>query len=133
VTAALPFVLDSGALIALERSDERMTNLLKRTRAEQARLILPASVLAQTWRGGHGRQALVAALVNLDPERCLIAIVDSAAAKRIGLKIGESGHADVVDVHVALLAREHRAVVVTSDRDDLLRVDPGLKEFIVDV
>ena len=37
-----------------------------------------------------------------------------------------SGHADIVDVHVALCARERRHAVVTSDPDDIARVDPRL-------
>ena len=37
---------------------------------------------------------------------------------------GRSGTADVVDASVALLARRLRAVVVTSDPDDLRRLDP---------
>lgn len=39
---------------------------------------------------------------------------------------GRSGTRDVVDASVALLARRHHAVVVTSDPDDLGRVDPSL-------
>jgi len=38
----------------------------------------------------------------------------------------DSGHADTVDEHVALCAREREHAVVTSDPDDLARIDPGL-------
>jgi hypothetical protein len=34
--------------------------------------------------------------------------------------------ADVIDASVVLLARQHSAVVVTSDVKDLIRLDPGL-------
>jgi hypothetical protein len=37
-----------------------------------------------------------------------------------------TGHHDVTDVHVALCARERGHAVVTSDLDDLARVDPSL-------
>lgn len=127
------FTLDSGALIALERSAPAMTALLMRVRAGQARLIVPDSVLAQVWRGGTGRQARVSALLGLKPERCVMVPLETAVAKRIGLAIGKCGHADVVDAHVALVARDHRAPVITSDRDDILAVAPDLRDWIVEV
>jgi hypothetical protein len=85
------------------------------------------------WRGGIGRQARISALRDLKPERCITAFLETGTAKRIELAIGECGHADVVDVHVALVARDHRAVVITSDRDDILSVAPDLQERIVEV
>lgn len=33
---------------------------------------------------------------------------------------------DIVDVSAVLLARRHHAIVVTSDPEDLLRIDPAL-------
>ena len=100
------FVLDSGALIALERAEPAMTGLLMRVRTGQARLVLPDAVLAQVWRGGAGKQARIAALLGLKAGRCVTVPLETAAAKRIGLTIGQCGHADVVDVHVALVARD---------------------------
>lgn len=127
------FTLDSGALIALERAAPAMTALLMRVRAGQARLIVPDGVLAQVWRGGTGRQARISTLLGLKPERCATVPLETAAAKRIGLAIGECGHADVVDVHVALVARDHHAVVVTSNRDNILAVAPDLQERMVEI
>jgi hypothetical protein len=37
-----------------------------------------------------------------------------------------TGHDDVIDVHVALCARERRHAVVTTDPEDLLRIDHAL-------
>ena len=127
------FTLDSGALIALERATPAMTGLLMRVRAGQARLVVPDSVLAQVWRGGTGRQARISALLGLKPERCVMVSLETAAAKRIGLAIGECGHTDVVDIHVALVARDHHSAVITSDRDDILSVAPDLRERIIEV
>lgn len=131
--AAAAFVLDSGALIALERAEPKMTGLLMRVRTGQARLVVPDGVLAQVWRGGTGRQARISALLGLKPERCRTVSMETAAAKRIGLAIGQCGHTDVVDVHVTLVAQDHRAAVITSDRDDILMVAPDLKEWIVEI
>jgi len=96
-------------------------------------LIVPDAVLAQVWRGGGGRQARLSTLLGLKPEQCLKVPLETDAAKRIGATIGRCGHSDVVDVQVALLARHHRAAVVTSDRDDLVDVDPDLGDLIVDI
>lgn len=127
------FVLDAGALIALERAAPAMTGLLARVRAGEARLVVPDPVVAQVWRGGSGRQARVAALLGLKPDHCTTVPLDVEAAKRIGVMIGTSGHSDVVDAHLALVAAGHRAALITSDRADLVAVDPGLRDRIIDV
>lgn len=126
-------VLDAGALIALERSDPRMIALLVDARAGRVRLILPDAVLARVWRGGSGRQARLASLVGLPEQRCERVPLDTAAARRIGVAIRDSGHTDVVDVHVAHLAGDRGATVVTSDREDLLAVDGRLAAQILDI
>ena len=54
--------------------------------------------------------------------------LETGAAKQIGKTIGQCAHADVVDVHVALLARQHKAMVVTTDLDDLVKIDAGLAD-----
>ena len=45
--------------------------------------------------------------------------LDVDTAKAAGHLCGATGTADVIDASVVLLAREHRAVVVTSDADDI--------------
>jgi hypothetical protein len=47
-------------------------------------------------------------------------------ARGVGLLCDRTGHHDVIDVHVAMCARERRHAVVTSDPGDLSRIDPGL-------
>ena len=47
-------------------------------------------------------------------------------ALRIGLLLAAAGTRDVVDAHVVLLARKLNALVVTSDPDDLARLDSAL-------
>jgi hypothetical protein len=134
-TAATPvrYVLDSGALIAMEKASPLMTRLLMEVRSGAARVIVPDAVLAQVWRGGAGKQARIAALLGLKPEQCATAAIDTDAAKRIGVRIGDCGHADVVDVHVALVADAQQAAVITADRDDILAVSPALAELIIDI
>lgn len=131
--AVATFVLDSGALIALEKASPFMTRLLMEVRSGTARVVVPDAVIAHVWRTGTGRQARIATLIGLRPEQCRRIPLDTDAAKLIGSRAGACGHGDVVDVHVALAAEQHRAVVVTSDHDDISAVSPALADRIVDI
>jgi predicted nucleic acid-binding protein len=122
VTAALRGLsLDTGALIALERGDARVRELLRAILSEVLPISVVAPVVAQAWRGGP-RQTAVARLLAA-PE-VDVPPLDAETARAVGVLCGRSGHADVVDVHLALHARLHDRVVVTSDPDDVRRVDP---------
>ena len=57
--------------------------------------------------------------------------LDEVMARAVGVLCGRSGHADIVDVHVALHAREHGHAVVTSDPNDIALVDPSLTVITV--
>jgi hypothetical protein len=87
-----------------------------------------AGALAQVWRGSP-RQALVSRFLKADGVD--VVTLDEATARAVGELCGRSGHSDVVDVHVVLHARQHRHRVVTSDPDDLRRVDPGVQLIVV--
>ena len=121
VTSAITF--DAGALIAIERRSRRMQALLEEIDRRDWRVAVPAGAVAQAWRGGP-RQARIAAL--LGDERTEVVALDDPAARAVGLLSGRSGHADVVDVSVALCARQRNLHVVTSDPDDLRAVDDAL-------
>jgi hypothetical protein len=49
-----------------------------------------------------------------------------SVARAVGALCAEGGHDDVIDVHVALCARERHHAVVTSDPDGIARVDASL-------
>ncbi|MDO5067883.1 MAG: PIN domain nuclease [Propionibacteriaceae bacterium] len=121
-------VLDTGALLALERGDAKVRALLTRAVEHGLPLTVPVGVVAQAWRGGP-RQARVAALLR-DPTVQVVPL-DELTARAVGVLCGRTGHADVVDVHVTLHARERAHAVVTSDPDDLSAVDPGLHLIVV--
>jgi predicted nucleic acid-binding protein len=121
VTSAITF--DTGALIAIERRSRRMQALLDEIDRRDWQVAVPAGAVAQAWRGGP-RQARIAAL--LGDERTQVVPLDDLAARAIGLLCGRSGHSDVVDVSVALCARQRNLHVVTSDPDDLRAVDDAL-------
>ena len=85
-------------------------------------ICVPAGAAARAWRGP--RQARLARLLkSADVE---IAVLDLSIARAVGAICARTGHVDIVDVQVALCARERQHAVVTSDVDDLHLVDPTL-------
>ncbi|MGH4009831.1 MAG: PIN domain-containing protein [Pseudonocardiaceae bacterium] len=114
-----PIVLDAGALIAIERADRRIVRLLEL--ADQVHV--PGAVVAQVWRNPARQVRLVRVLAT---EEVMIAPLDGVEARAVGQLCGASGTADVVDASVVLLARRVDGVAVTSDSDDLRRIDPAL-------
>ena len=73
---------------------------------------VPVGAIAQAWRGS--RQVRLARL--LKSRDIDIAIMTPNVARTVGLLCARSGHDDVIDVHVALCAKERGHAVITSDR-----------------
>jgi len=119
--------LDSGALIALEKGNGRVIALLDRIAREQGTIFVPGGVIAQVWRGGH--QAKIARLLSARETKVIS--LDEITARATGVLCGMCGHSGVVDVSVALCARQRHTPVVTSDSGDIRRVDPSLPLFEV--
>ncbi|MHB8620809.1 MAG: PIN domain-containing protein [Chloroflexota bacterium] len=117
-------VLDAGALIALERRDIRALALAAELVANRLVAHVPAGVVAQVWRGSPRQHALIRLLRT---EVLRVESLSAEVALRIGLLLASTGTSDVIDAHVALLARAFKAVVVTSDPDDLRRLDATLE------
>lgn len=113
--------LDAGALIALERGDGRMTALMRALVLSRRRFRVPAGVVGQVWRGGARQAVLARFLRSMEVE---IVPLDDRAARACGELCGAAGTADVVDASVILTARAHQDIIVTSDSDDLRRLDP---------
>jgi hypothetical protein len=53
--------------------------------------------------------------------------LDQALAEAAGVLCGRAGTSDVIDASVVLTARREQAAVVTSDVEDLRRLDPTLR------
>jgi predicted nucleic acid-binding protein len=115
--------LDTGALIALESGSRRMAVLIEEALANRAELAIPAGVVAQAWRGGAG-QARIARLLRASVTS--VVALDQRQALRIGARCVATGVADVIDVSVALCARDRGHAVVTSDPDDIRAAGPSL-------
>jgi predicted nucleic acid-binding protein len=119
------FVLDTGALIALENpAKQRRLAALFDLLGEQGRLVISAGCLAETWRGGS-RQAPLAVLLRRSATT--VAEITVPVAKAIGAFLGHRADGDdIVDAHVVMLAHHHGLAVITSDPDDLRAIDPKL-------
>ena len=121
------FVFDAGALIALERRSAFMIGILDEALHGTIEVVLPRTVIAQVWRGTP-RQANVGRLVSAGLRRGSPVVIDELTAERareIGVKIGQTSHPDIVDVHVALAAAERGHAVLTSD-DTIAKVNRDL-------
>jgi predicted nucleic acid-binding protein len=115
--------LDTGALIALESGSRRMAVLVEEALASRAEVAIPAGVVAQAWRGGAG-QARIARLLRASVTS--IVALDQRQALRIGARCAATGVTDVIDVSVAICARDRSHTVVTSDPGDIRAADPSL-------
>lgn len=120
--------LDSGALIAFEKGDERLRALLRHAVERGVALHVVPGVIAQTWRSAP-RQARLASFLN--SAEVQVPRFDALTARAVGQVCGTSGRADIVDVHVALDAGLNDHAVVTSDPKDIAKVDPTLVLILV--
>jgi hypothetical protein len=117
-------VLDAGALIAFERADPRMRALCREALRTRTRLVIPAGVVGQVWRDRARQVPLRGLLSGATTE---VPPLDRVLAEAAGLLCGRVGTSDVIDASVVLTARREHAVVVSSDVDDLRRLDPHLR------
>ena len=120
--------LDAGALIGFERNDRRCIALLARALSHAHALVVPAGIIGQVWRDGR-RQARLARLLALDEVE--IEPLDDLRARAAGQLCGITRTADVIDATVVLCARARGHRIVTSDPDDLARLDPRIDLIVV--
>jgi hypothetical protein len=115
--------LDAGALIALDRANDAVLALVDRAEQLGRPIGIPAAALAQAWRASR-RQHRLALL--LDGRSVDVPALDAIQALAVGALLGRTGTSDVVDATVVITARQRGQWVVTSDADDLRRLDPDL-------
>ncbi len=115
-------ILDTGALIAVERGDRAVAVILDAARRARSPIAVPAGCVAQAWRN-PARQARLAVLLR-QPHVAVVNL-DDADARRVGLLLAATATSDVVDAHVALCAHRLRRTVLTRDPEDIRRLAPG--------
>ncbi len=116
--------LDTGALIAFERNERHVVAIIDRALKLGVRLAIPAGVVGQAWRDGR-RQARLARLLASDLIE--IEVLDDRLARAAGQLCGVTHTTDVIDASIILCARPRGHGVLTSDVDDLRRLDPLLR------
>jgi len=126
--AAPGIVLDAGALIALDRGDKRMIALLDRALAQRRAFRVPAGVVGQAWRDGRLQVTLARFLRSEEVE---IVPLDEPLARSCGELCAAAGSPDVIDASVVIVARERGDPIVTSDPNDLRRLDPAAQVIVV--
>lgn len=105
----MAYVLDAGALVAIDRDDQTIHRLLRSAGARRT----SCAVVSQVWRNGAKQARLALALRGIE-----VIPLDDDVDRRVGELLRDSGTSDVVDGHLALLARPGDRVV-TSDPGDL--------------
>lgn len=110
----MTIVLDSGALIALERNDRAMWRRLKSAQLAGTVPVCHGGVVGQIWRGQGPRQTLLAkALAAID-----VRSLDETLGRAAGELLAAARRRDVIDAALVLLARDGDHIV-TSDPDDI--------------
>jgi hypothetical protein len=119
-------VLDSGALVAVERRRMEMVEILAAVRSGEADIVIPVAILGEVWTGDGSRQAPVARLLN--DVRTIVHPLTLAEALAAGVLLRHTSRRTkrgqkrpgVIDAYVATCAQAvEAAAIVTSDPDDL--------------
>jgi hypothetical protein len=108
---------DAGALIALDKNDRRMWARYQVALHEDQDIRVPAVVVGQVWRDARRQARLGKALVG-----CHVDPVGFEASKAAGILCGRAGTADVIDAAVVVMAAATRAIIWTSDPDDIKKL-----------
>jgi hypothetical protein len=106
-------LLDAGGLIAYDRRNKSVEASIERAERAGRDVGTTSGAVAQAWRDG-ARQARLARLLRGVHEVELT----REQARRIGLLLGRSGTADVVDASLIDIANDGDEIL-TSDPDDI--------------
>ena len=106
----MTLVLDTGALIAVDRGDRTVAALLKRERLAGRVPSTHGGCVGQAWRNGARQANLARLLASIE-----IVALDEDLGRRSGVLLGKARSADVIDAAVVVLA---------SDGDEIATSDP---------
>lgn len=109
----MTLVLDTGALIALERNERPMWRRLKALQAAGQVPVTHGGVLGQAWRGSPRQARLARALQGITIEA-----IDQRLGRAAGELLAATGCSDVIDACLALLSTDGDEIV-TLDRGDI--------------
>ena len=119
------FVLDAGALIALDRGDRDLMSTLQAAFENGHEVQAPAGAIGQAWRDPN-RHALLSRVLK----RCEEGALDGSTARSSGQLCGQTGTSDVIDASVAVADSSHhgsKVTLLTSDPEDLRNLLSALR------
>jgi hypothetical protein len=105
---------DTGALIAADRGERRMWARHRALLVRREVPVVPAPVVAQSWRG-TSRQALLARMLT----GCDIEALDDRQARSVGTLAAQAVTTDIVDACVVEGALRRGDLVISTDEGDL--------------
>lgn len=127
---AFRLILDSGAVIALSRRDDRARAALAAAWEVGAEVSIPAVVVAETVRGSGPRDAPVNRVIGAVGE---VGVAGEATGRAAGTLLGAAGSDATVDALVVADAVERGGgVILTGDPDDLGHLAAGRPEVVVE-
>ena len=105
--------------MTLDRNNRQLLALLARRAERRLAVTIPATAVAQAMRSPARR-----------PDTDFVAL-HGPDATAVGRRLARTGTADLAHPHVVLCAQRAGQVVVTSDAEDLRRIDSGLRLIVV--
>lgn len=117
------YVLDAGALIALDRNDTTLWARYRRARRDGVPLVTHGGVIAQVVRSG--RQARLAqALPTFE-----VVVLGTVLGRATGYLLAESRTDDVIDAALVVISNAGDTIF-TSDPDDIERLVAASKKDV---
>ncbi len=123
----MTIVLDTGALIALDRGSRTVLSRLQTAFDKGDEVQVPAGVIGQAWRQPNQHALLSRAL-----KRCEEVALDGSIARSSGHLCGQTGTSDVIDASVAVAVadsnrRDSKVTLLTSDPGDMRNLLSALR------
>lgn len=114
---------DTGALIALERREQRIRKIVERATEHKMRITVPAAVVTEWWGSRNDARERILAGVRVAP-------LSESLARVAGQALAEVKGTTAIDAIVMASAAQRGDVVFTADVTDLARLAayfPGVR------
>ncbi|MCL4749673.1 MAG: PIN domain-containing protein [Myxococcales bacterium] len=120
------YVLDTGALVSVERGKQRAARFFRLAAIGRARLIVPLPVIAEWWRGRTDAREEILGATEI--------VASVAAAQAAGIALARMREVDskrTIDAMVMATAALLDAVVLTGDIDDFVALRAQFPRVVV--